>query len=272
MSNLVSVCIPAYNNADYIADTIQSVLNQSYNNIELIVVDDNSKDNTWEVISGIKDPRLKVFRNEENLGMTGNWNRCVELAQGELVKLICADDLIENDAIEKEARAFINNPSAVLVESDTKLIDINGKQNGSFKRYPVNGLINGRKLAKRSLMLNNFFGAPVNNMFRKSAFEYVGGFDSAFVYILDFDLWVSIACLGDVYIIHEPLNSFTVRNDSNTGKMINSERGTYVAEHRKLVVKHSSVLGLSKLEIELSVIIRKFRNVLIGVYLKLFAK
>ena len=74
MEPLVSVCIPAYNNAGYIRETIDSILNQTYHNIELVVVDDNSKDNTLDVIRSVKDSRVKVYHNEENLGMVGNWN------------------------------------------------------------------------------------------------------------------------------------------------------------------------------------------------------
>lgn len=274
MEPLVSVCIPAYNNAPYIKETIDSILNQTYQNIEVVVVDDNSTDNTVVIVEQMarEDKRIKLYKNKKNLGMSGNWNHCLELCEGEYIKLVCADDIIEQDAIEKEARAMQEHPSVNLVESDTRLIDINGKSNGAFKRYYKSGLVNGKKLAKTSLMLNNFFGAPVNNLMRKTAVEKVGGFDTAFTYILDFDMWVSLACTGDVYIIHELLNSFCVRNDSNTGVMINEQRNVYVAEHRKLVEKHADELGFSKIKCNISVLIRKFRNVLISIYLKLFAK
>ena len=74
---LVSVCIPAYNNEEYIAQTINNILGQSYKNIELIIVDDNSMDNTLDVIKSFTDKRIKVYKNESNLGMAGNWNRCL---------------------------------------------------------------------------------------------------------------------------------------------------------------------------------------------------
>ena len=67
---LVSVCIPAYNNAAYIKDTIDSILRQTYTNLELVICDDNSKDDTVEVIESIKDSRIKLIKNEKNLGMS----------------------------------------------------------------------------------------------------------------------------------------------------------------------------------------------------------
>jgi glycosyltransferase involved in cell wall biosynthesis len=274
MEHLVSVCIPAYNNEKYIKDTIESILNQTYQNIELVVVDDCSTDSTWDIISSIEDPRMKAYKNEQNLGMSGNWNKCLSLTTGEFVKLICADDVMDNNAIEIEAKAMAQNPTAVLVESDTRLVDVEGKVNGVFQRYKKSGLVDGKEIVKKSLIWNNFFGAPVNNLIRKSALEQVGGFDESFTYILDFDLWVSLASIGDVYIIHDELNSFCVRSDSNTGVLIGRKRNVYVEEHRRLVEKHvqNGNIELTKRQINFSVWFRKFRNVVIGIYLRMFAK
>ena len=276
MEPLVSVCIPAYNNALYIEETIDSILNQTYQNIEVVVVDDNSTDNTVVIVEQMarEDKRIKLYKNEKNLGMSGNWNHCLELCEGEYIKLVCADDVLHKEAIEKEADILNKYPEVNMVESDTQLVDINGKRTGVFKRYPKSGVVDGKKVAKCSLMLNNFFGAPVNNTFRKSILAEIKGFDTAFTYILDFDMWVRIACLGKIYIIHGELNSFRVRNDSNTGNMIGKQQNVYVEEHRKLVEKHAKagILKISSLECWLSVLIRKMRNVLIHIYLKIFAK
>lgn len=276
MEPFVSVCIPAYNSSATIASTIRSILAQTHRNLEIIVADDNSSDNTVRIVEKLakEDDRIKLFRNEKNLGMAGNWNHCLELCQGEYIKLICADDCMEANAIEVEAKAMQAHPTVNLVESDTRLVDIDGRSKGAFRRYYKSGLVDGKKLAKTSLMLNNFFGAPVNNLIRASALKKTGGFDACFTYILDFDLWVRMACSGDVYIIHELLNRFCVRNDSNTGVMIHQKREVYVKEHRLLVEKHAKagILKISAFECRLSVLIRKMRNVAIGIYLRLFAK
>ena len=102
MEPLVSVCIPAYNNAAYIKETIDSILKQTWKNLELVICDDKSKDNTIEVIESIKDDRIRLCKNEKNLGMSGNWNKCLHECKGEFIKLICADDMLREDAIEKE--------------------------------------------------------------------------------------------------------------------------------------------------------------------------
>jgi glycosyltransferase involved in cell wall biosynthesis len=81
----VSVCIPVYNCEAYLANTIRSVLAQSLTDFELVIIDNASTDRTAEIISGFEDPRLRSLRNEKNLGMMGNWNRCLEEARGEFI-------------------------------------------------------------------------------------------------------------------------------------------------------------------------------------------
>lgn len=274
---LVSVCIPAYNNAEYISETMDSILKQTYQNLELVVVDDNSRDNTLEVLQKYaeKDDRVKVYHNEKNLGMSGNWNHCMELCEGEFIKLVCADDLLAENALEKEVQALIENPSAVMSESDTKFVDLNGKGKGFYKRFRAKGLVAGSKVARKGFFIKNYFGAPQANTFRKSAYQKVGGFDTDYTYILDYDFWVELAKLGDVYIIHEPLNFFRVRNDSNTGQVMGGDKeknAVYVAEHRHLLEKNKEALNLSSLEVELSVLIRRLRCFMGAIYLKLFVR
>lgn len=271
---LVSIVIPAYNNENTIIATLDSVRRQSYEKIEIIIIDDNSTDKTLQLITEQQkaDDRIIIYHNSTNLGMTGNWNKCIQVSNGEFVKLVCADDLLDENEIEKETQAMLVNPSVNLVESDTRLVDINGKKTGTFKRYYKSGIVNGKEIAKTSIIWNNFFGAPVNNLVRKSVFEETGYFDERFTYILDFDMWMKIACAGDVYIIHEVLNSFRIRNDSNTGKLIGRDRDTYVEEHRRLVDKYAKKLRLTKFEYAFSLWFRRFRNIAIGLYLGLFAK
>ncbi len=273
MEPLVSVCIPAYNNAAYIKETIDSVLKQTYFHLELIICDDCSKDDTVKVVENIGDDRIKLYQNEKNLGMSGNWNRCLSKCSGEFIKLICADDVLAPDCLEKEVRALQENPTAVLAESDTKLFDLNGKPKGFYKRYKTSGLTDGKEIARAGLFVKNYFGAPLANTFRHDILKKAGGFDPWYTYILDYDFWVKLACMGDVYIIHEPLNYFRVRNDSNTGEVMTGDKSKdYVNEHIHLLKKYQKELSLSKSEMRKSVRIRKFRNFAAGVYLKLFVR
>ncbi|MFV0465940.1 MAG: glycosyltransferase family 2 protein [Lachnospiraceae bacterium] len=273
MKPLVSVCIPAYNNAAYIKDTIESVLSQTYENLELVICDDKSTDNTVEVIRSFWDNRIKLYLNEKNLGMSGNWNNCLKKCDGEFIKLICADDMLKPQCMEKEVEALLEHPEAVLAESDTQLFDLAGKPKGFYKRYKTDGLTDGKEIVRAGFFLKNYFGAPLANTFRRSTLEEVGGFDTWYTYILDYDFWVTLACKGDVYIIHEPLNYFRVRNDSNTGQvMLGDKTKAYVAEHEHLVRKFADVLSFSEADIKRSIRIRKIRNFMAAVYLKVLVR
>lgn len=318
-SSLVSICIPVYNSEEYLAETIFSVLNQTYPDIEIILVDDNSNDHSLDIIrdtlkeslnsgkvdriedcttnqivfenfdnndhgniissidfkkSGIPDIQpiservAYIYHNSKNLGMAGNWNRCMELCRGNYIKLICADDQISPDLISKEVTIMDANPNVLLVESDTEFRDKRNRSSGYYRRYK-SGIVQGRRIAKHSLFTRDYFGAPLANLIRTSAYKKYGGFDPSFRYIIDYDFYMNIACHGNVYVIREALNYFRIREDSNTGEVLNGDQGkVYLDEHQHLVNKYASQLQLSKLQICLSIQIRKIMNVLGGIYLK----
>ena len=266
---LVSVCIPAYNNAAYILETINCILSQSYKNIELIVVDDNSSDGTLEVVKTVKDKRIKVYHNDTNLGMAGNWNRCLKLCTGKYIKLMCADDLIHRRLIEKEVAIMEAYPEVNLVSSDTQFIDVHGEPKGYYRRYFKHGIIDGKEASRFSVFTRDFLGAPLANMIRKSAYDKLGGFDESFHYIVDYDFYMKLYNYGKVYIVHKPLNYFRIRGDSNTGQVMGGgEEQRYIAEHKKLLTKYAPDLGLSPWQVNLSTTIRVITILLGRIYLK----
>ena len=100
--DLISIIVPVYNTSKYIQRCIDSILQQTYKNIEIIVVDNDSDDCTRDVIEGFSDSRIVYHKNGKNLGMVGNWNRCLSLAQGEFIQFVCADDVLDRRSIEKK--------------------------------------------------------------------------------------------------------------------------------------------------------------------------
>ena len=129
--NLVSVIIPSYNHEKYVQDTIESIIAQTYKNIELIVVDDGSKDSTWQKIQEMRDKCnerfIKVhFETKENEGTCKTLNRLLSLAQGEFIYLIASDDLAKFNAIEKEINFLKSNSDYALVVGDNEIIDSEG--------------------------------------------------------------------------------------------------------------------------------------------------
>ena len=129
---LVSVLIPAYNHENYVQETIKSIIDQTYKNIELIVVDDGSKDSTWQKIQEMRGKCEERFTRvhfdtKENEGTCATLNKLLALSKGEYVYIIASDDIAKPNAIEKEANFLNNNPEYALVVGDNELIDSNGK-------------------------------------------------------------------------------------------------------------------------------------------------
>jgi glycosyltransferase involved in cell wall biosynthesis len=104
----VSIVIPVFNRENLILETVQSALSQDYLNLEVIVVDNNSTDNTYKCLKSISDKRLMVFQNSENIGPVRNWKKAIEYANGEFVKILWSDDLLEKSCINELLEGFDN--------------------------------------------------------------------------------------------------------------------------------------------------------------------
>lgn len=133
VEKLVSVLIPAYNHEKYVQETIKSIINQTYKNIELIVVNDGSTDSTWEKIQEMKDECEKRFTHvhfetKENEGTTLTLNRLLDLASGEYVYIIASDDLAKEQAIKKEVAFLEKHKDYALCVGDNEFIDSDSKR------------------------------------------------------------------------------------------------------------------------------------------------
>jgi glycosyltransferase involved in cell wall biosynthesis len=129
-SPLVSICIPVYNRPELIKRAIDSCLNQTYEHIEVVVVDDASTDATPEVIQSYaaKDKRVKYYRNEKNLGMVPNWLRTFELATGDYVQHLGSDDRLSRNFTEEKVRIFEKYPDVAFVNCGIRTyLDHSGK-------------------------------------------------------------------------------------------------------------------------------------------------
>lgn len=147
---LVSILIPVYNRADLIEETINSALSQTYDNIEVIVVDNKSTDGTWGILQRLvsKDKRLKIFQNDQNIGPVRNWKRCIDNATGEYGKILWSDDLIAPDFLEK-TMPFLQDDEVGFVFTGTEIFEEDtGKKTdvyfiGSTGIYSSETYING---------------------------------------------------------------------------------------------------------------------------------
>jgi glycosyltransferase involved in cell wall biosynthesis len=222
---LASICIPCYNSAPFIGETLLSVLAQTYTNLEVIICDDCSKDNTLEVVKTFTDSRISIHVNTHNLGCSGNYNQVLSYATGKYAKLLCADDLITPDCIEKQVRAFEENAekNIVLVTAEKYVIKEKGKKL-FIKKFPgKGGLIDGKKAIRKSMRNGtNIFGEPGLPLMRTDVLRKTSGIteDKYFTYCNDLDLWSKILLHGNLFVIKKPLFSFRLVSTSvtsNTG-------------------------------------------------------
>jgi len=213
----VSVCIPVYNCEAYIAKTIRSVLAQTLTDFELVVIDNASTDRTAEIIKEFNDPRIRAIRNERNLGMMGNWNRCLEEAVGDYIKLLPADDLIYPTCLEKQVAAFIQHKNVALVCSSRDIIDVNGKKLIKRSFTGLTGLVNGPKAVRRIVRSGtNRLGEPGAILFRRDLIARGNRFSDRFPYVIDLGLWIKLLGMGDLFIIQESLCAFRVSPQSES--------------------------------------------------------
>ncbi len=269
---LVSICIPTYNSGKFIKRTLDSVLKQDYKNLEVIVVDDCSKDNTSEVVEGYQDERLSFYINETNQGLTKNWNNALLRAKGKYVMLLCADDVIYNNCISEEVKALEENPTATMVISNTHIVNSEDIITLKIKRLPKEGLYNGKRLAKKSIRFKNYYGAPNGILFRRFITDRIGPFDENLKHIPDYDMWLRLSYEGDVYYIDKFLSAFRVHNVSNTNKLITSGRKEFAEEHVYMVKKHMKLnrIKLTNTDLRIHKTMRSLRSFMVGVFIKYF--
>ncbi|WP_332701000.1 glycosyltransferase family A protein [Devosia sp.] len=129
---LVCICVPTYNAETTIAQTLRSILAQTYRHIVVHVVDNCSTDGTLVVVKGFTDPRITVHENPDNIGGEGNFNRCIALAQGEFTALFHADDVYEPEMVEQQVAFFQRYPAAGGVFTQARLIDQTGTVIGAL--------------------------------------------------------------------------------------------------------------------------------------------
>ena len=222
---LVTVTIPMYNNERYIAETIGSVLAQTMDDFELLVYDDHSTDNSLEIARSFSDPRVTVFASERNLGPEGNWNRAIGDARGRYVKLLCADDLLFPECLEKQVAAFelAGAEGVSLVSSQRTIIDPEGKVLIKKVNFIDGGLKTPAETVRKMVRLGtNIIGEPVCGLYPAELIASTSGYSARIPYTIDLDFWMQLLRLGNLWMIDEPLCAFRISNlswSSRIGEM-----------------------------------------------------
>ncbi|MEB3885634.1 glycosyltransferase [Lyngbya sp. CCY1209] len=182
----ISVVIPTYNSEKSIQSTIQSVLNQTNTDWELIVIDDGSQDKTVEIISQINDPRIQILPYP-NAGVSTSRNRGWEQAKGEFIAFLDHDDLWTSEKLESQLRALQEHPDAALAYSWTDHCDDSGNLIARGRHLSWTGNVYSK------LLVDNFLDTASNPLIRKVALDEVGGFDPSINSSGEWDLWLRLA-------------------------------------------------------------------------------
>lgn len=213
----VSVCIPVYNRPDYVAKAIESVLNQTFTDFELIVTDNCSTDNTLEVIKSYaaKDGRIKYYKNEHNLGVFSNLNRGLLQARGEYIKFVLSDDKLAPQCIEVFVETMDKHPEVSLITSFTQSFgDSDNIRDRSY--FPGTGQLDGKVCQKNLLINGNWPGGPSSTMFRRRDL-HLGLFDHRWKYWLgDLEMWMRLLGTGDAYIIPQILSYLRIHDEQES--------------------------------------------------------
>jgi glycosyltransferase involved in cell wall biosynthesis len=217
---LISVVIPSYNHELFIEKCLSSVLNQTYQNLEIIVIDDGSKDNSCQIIKEIAEanPRKVKFFQQTNVGLIGTLNKSIDLIHGEYVSFLASDDFWLPEKIAKEYAAIMKHPKSAFVFSDCFFAYKDyfsdcrySSYKKRLKKIPVgiplqlyDQLLIENIIITTTVLINTFFLRQVGQFDGKLAFE-------------DFDMWIRLSKMGPIIYIDEPLAYYRL-HDSNFSK------------------------------------------------------
>lgn len=185
--NLVSIVTPSFNQSTYLEQTIRSVLEQDYRELEYLLVDGGSTDSSLDIIKKYSD-RLAWWTSEKDQGQADAINKGFSRARGEIVAWLNSDDTYLRGTIGAVVKAFENHPNAVLVYGDMLAVDEHGRTINVLKYHP---------LSLEDLLCFQIIGQPAVFM-RRSAFEKTGGLDTALHFMLDHQLWIKLAGQGEI--------------------------------------------------------------------------
>lgn len=226
----ISVCIPVFNGEEFIKQAIESVLNQSFKDFELVVVDNNSTDSTVALVKEFNDPRIKLFKNETNIGMIPNWNKAIEHSKGTYIKILPADDLLMPECLKLQVEVLENDPSQQisLVCGTRNIIDKKGRiifTRGFAKKKAI---LSGEKAINKVIRSGgNIIGEGGAVLFRKEILKKTGVFNSPIFYVLDLDLWFKILLHGNLCVLPEVVCAFRISGSSASVKVVKKQKEDY---------------------------------------------
>jgi glycosyltransferase involved in cell wall biosynthesis len=236
---LVSICLPTFNGAATISETIRSILAQSFQQWELVISDDESTDNTLIKIGEFNDPRIRIISGRKRSIPADNWNHCINHAQGKYIKVMGQDDLLLPDCIKSEVE-LMDNPlysELSFCFSKRNIISSSGqiviRNRGFDHKTDVVEILSLLPQIVRSG--TNIFGEPVAVMIRATALKKAGEFAGS--YVIDLDMWIRLLEIGPARSTHETLVAFRVGATSWSNALKSSQAYETTELYKRLTKK-----------------------------------
>jgi glycosyltransferase involved in cell wall biosynthesis len=228
----VSVLIPAYNHEEFVGCAIRSVLDQHFQDFEIVITDDGSDDGTLDRIREFSDPRIRVFVHEKNRGAVAAERTCFENSAGRYIAILNSDDAFLPDKLEKQVKFLDENPRYGAVFSHAEIIDEKGNTFTDEKSFFFR--IFAQPNRDRYQWLNYFFNSVnclchPSVLIRRECFDTLGFYDERFAQLPDFDFWVRLCMKYEIFIIPEKLVKFRVLSDNRNAS----------GESREAQIRHS---------------------------------
>lgn len=223
-SPLVSICVPTYNVQKTIYDTLVSLINQTYINFIVLIVDNASTDKTLEIVSKFEDSRIHIYKSSENIGGEGNFNRCIELAKGKYTAIYHADDIYAPDIIELQVAYLETHLSAGAIFTQANLIDENGVNIGNIslpKKIKNNeNTYEFFQIFKAIMRHSNFLVCPSamlrTNIYQNEIKKFRG---ELFNTSSDLDVWFRVLQNHSIGILPERLINYRISKSQHSAKL-----------------------------------------------------
>lgn len=248
----ISIILTSFNHEKYICEAIDSVLNQSFSDFELIIWDDASSDNSWYLIKQYSDPRIQTFCNEEQKRGIWGINKAIsEVAKGEYIAIHHSDDVWESDKLEKQVAILEDNSEIGAVFTNAQAInDASESLAGDEHLYSY---IFEQPNRTRFEWLSHFFSignalCHPSVLIRRECYEKCGLYRYGFAQLGDFDMWVRLCMKYEIYVLPEKLIRFRVRgNEGNSSGNTIEMRSRLYFEYYLVLKNYLKILSFSEL-------------------------
>lgn len=211
----VTIAIPTYNRAQFLKEAVESVLAQGYQDFELIISDNASIDKTRELVKSFNDQRIRYHRNNKNIGMMANWNKCVGLSKGNYLMILGDDDKLYPKFLEKSIRVHESKSTIGFSFTYCNKVDLKGKYLMKWGyKFPPAGYLDKYKYLDYTIKFGSCLTNSSTVLINKKVFAKIGYFEAPFsTNTFDFNMWIRIALEYPIYFINETLCDYRIHKE-----------------------------------------------------------